>query len=107
MVLEATLGRHPFEDLNEQVANYQLATQPVDTRVVFHDDLRKLCRGLLLRDPTRRWGAAEVQRWLAADPTLVAPEESGNSIALRPYKVADAQCTTICRRTRKRQRSNN
>ena len=94
MVLEATLGRHPFDDLNEQVANYQLATQPVDTRVVFHDDLRKLCRGLLLRDPKRRWGAAEVQRWLAADPTLVAPEESGNSIALRPYKVADAQCTT-------------
>jgi hypothetical protein len=94
MVLEATLGRHPFDGLNEQVANYQLATKPVDTRVVFHDDLRKLCRGLLLRDPKGRWGAAEVQRWLADDPTLAAPEESGNSVALRPYKVADAQCTT-------------
>ena len=94
MVLEATLGRHPFEDLNEQVANYQLATKPIDTRVVFHDDLRKLCRGLLLRDPKRRWGAAEVQRWLASDPSLIAPEESGNSLALHPYNVADAECTT-------------
>ncbi len=94
MVLEASLGRHPFEGLNEQVANYQLATQPVDTRVVFHDDLRKLCRGLLLRDPKRRWSATEVQRWLAGDPTLAAPEDSGNTVALRPYKVADAQCTT-------------
>ncbi|MEO7106243.1 MAG: protein kinase, partial [Rhodoferax sp.] len=94
MVLEATLGRHPFEGLNEQVANYQLATKPVDTRVVFHDDLRKLCRGLLLRDPKRRWGVAEVQRWLANDPTLTAPEDSGNSIALHPYNVADALCTT-------------
>lgn len=94
MVLEATLGRHPFDGLNEQVANYQLATQPVDTRVVFHDDLRKLCRGLLLRDPKRRWGAPEVQRWLSDDPTLTAPEEGGNTVALRPYKVADAQCAT-------------
>ena len=94
IVLEATLGRHPYDGLSEQVANYHLATKPVDTRGIFHDDLRKLCRGLLLRDPQRRWGATEVRRWLASDPTLPAPEEAALSVALRPYKVADAQCGT-------------
>ncbi len=94
IVLEASVGRHPFDGINEQVVNYHLATKPIDTRVVFHDDLRKLCRGLLLRDPKRRWGAGEVRRWLASDPTLPSPEESALNVALRPYKVADAQCTT-------------
>ncbi|MBK7001554.1 MAG: serine/threonine-protein kinase [Rhodoferax sp.] len=94
IVLESCLGRHPLDGLNEQVLNYHLATKPMDTRGVFHDELRKLCRGLLLRDPKRRWGAAEVSRWLAGDPGLAMPEESATTLALRPYKVADAQCSS-------------
>lgn len=94
IVLEAVAGRHPFEGLNEQVANYHLATKPVDTRGVFHDELRKLCSGLLLRDPKRRWGAPEVKRWLAADATLPMPQESALNVALRPYQVGEARCTT-------------
>ncbi len=93
LVMEAALGRHPFEGLNEQVINHLLATKPIDTRVVFHDDLRKLCRGLLLRDPHQRWGADEVQRWLRADPTLPLPQESAVSVAIRPYRIEDSSCT--------------
>ena len=93
IVLEAALGRHPFDGVNEQVVNYHLATKPIDTRDVFHDDLRKLCRGLLLRDPKRRWGSHEVSRWLAADATLPMPQEDAITVAVRPYQVGDSQCT--------------
>ena len=93
IVLEAALGRHPFDGVNEQIVNYHLATKPIDTREVFHDDLRKLCRGLLLRDPKRRWGPDEIARWLAADASLPIPQEDAVAVALRPYQVGDSQCT--------------
>lgn len=94
IILEAAVGCHPFEGLNEQIVNYQLATKPVDVRSVFHDELRKLCRGLLMRDPRARWSWSEVQRWLAGDPTLVEVQEGAVNAALRAYRIADSRCTT-------------
>lgn len=94
IVLEAATGRHPFDGLSDQVINHHLATRPLDVGNVFDDDLRKLCRGLLLRDPKRRWGGAEVTRWLAGDATLQAPEESENTASVRPYRIGTAECTT-------------
>ncbi|MBZ0107006.1 MAG: serine/threonine protein kinase, partial [Sulfuricella denitrificans] len=95
IVLEAATGRHPFEGLSDQVINHHLATRPIDVRSVFDDNLRKLCRGLLLRDPKRRWSEPEVARWLANDPTLPMPEESEAAAAtVRPYRIGEASCTS-------------
>jgi hypothetical protein len=93
IVLEAASGRHPFDGLSEQVMNHQLATRPIDVRGVYDDALRVLCRGLLLRDPARRFGAAEVARWLAGDATLVAPDEREVS-NVRPYRFGTTEVTT-------------
>ncbi|MEN6585821.1 MAG: serine/threonine-protein kinase [Sulfuricella sp.] len=96
VVLEAAAGRHPFDGLSDQVINHHLATRPVDVSGVFDDDLRKLCRGLLLRDPKRRWSGAEVARWLAGDASLEAPEEDGNAASsVRPYRIGEAVCTSV------------
>ena len=95
IVLEAASGRHPFDGLNEQVMNHHLATRPIDVRGVYDDDLRKLCRGLLLRDPKRRWGGDEVARWLAADPALAvsdAPDEVATTV--RPYRFGTTEATS-------------
>jgi hypothetical protein len=95
IVLEAASGRHPFDGLTEQVMNHHLATRPIDTRGVYDDALRTLCRGLLLRDPKRRWGGDEVARWLAADPTLaVADDADGAATVVRPYRIGTAEATT-------------
>lgn len=95
IVLEAATGRHPFEGLSEPVINHHLATRPIDVRTVFDDDLRKLCRGLLLRDPKRRWGGAEIARWLAGDASLEAPEDGEGAVAhVRPYRLGEAECTS-------------
>lgn len=96
IVLEAASGRHPFEGLSDPVINHHLATRPIEVGGVFDDDLRRLCRGLLLRDTKRRWGGAEVARWLAGDATLEAPEESENAAtAVRPYKIGESSCTSV------------
>lgn len=95
IVLEAAGGRHPFDGLTEQVMNHQLATRPIDVRGVYDDELRLLCRGLLLRDPKRRWGGDEVARWLAGDATLgVADDAEGTATVVRPYRFGKTEATT-------------
>lgn len=95
IVLEAASGRHPFAGLSEQVMSHHLATRPVDARGVYDDRLRMLCRGLLLRDPKRRWGSAEVSRWLAGDATLfVGDDAEGPASVVRPYRLGATDCAT-------------
>ena len=95
IVLEAASGRHPFDGLTEQVMNHHLATRPIDVRGVYDDELRMLCRGLLLRDPKRRWGADEVARWLAGDPALSVPDNAeGAATVVRPYRFGKTEATT-------------
>lgn len=95
IALEAASGRHPFDGLSEQVINHRLATASVDVRSVFDDDLRKLCRGLLLRDPRRRWGRNEVARWVNGDAGLPDPgDDTRPTGAVTPYRIGAAQCTS-------------
>lgn len=95
MVLEAAAGQHPFAGLSEQVVHHRLATASVDVRGVFDDDLRKLCRGLLLRDPRRRWGRNEVARWANGDATLPDPGDDVRPAGpVVPYRIGQAQCAS-------------
>jgi hypothetical protein len=94
IVLEAFTGRHPYTGLSEQVVLHQLATESIDVSGVYDDSMRMLCRGLLLRNPKKRWGASEVARWLANDETLSMPEDSGDGKAIKPYTLIRSQCLT-------------
>jgi serine/threonine protein kinase len=95
MILEGALGRHPFAGLSEAVILHHLTTRSMDLSGVPMPDLCKLLRGLLLRDPARRWGAAEIERWLARDPNLPDPVESHvNSQFRTPYHIAKDICHT-------------
>ena len=94
ILLEAITGRHPYAGLSEQVALHQLATQSVEVKDVFDDAMRMLCRGLLLRNPKKRWGAANVTRWLAKDQSLAMPEDAGEGAAVRHYTLVRCQCLT-------------
>ncbi len=95
IVLEAAQGAHPFARLSDAVILHQLTTRNVDTAAVLDRDVRKLIRGLLLRDPARRWGAAEVGRWLAGDATLAEPVDQGTAAGFgEPYRLGEAVCTT-------------
>ncbi len=97
MVLEMATGRHPYQGLSEAVILHHLTTRVVELDGIGDARLRLLVRGLLVRDPKRRWGADEVGRWLDGDTSLAvadaAPAEGSGAFA-RPYAVRSEQCAT-------------
>jgi hypothetical protein len=97
ILVELLTGRHPFEGLSEAVITHRLVTAGIDLSGVSDPDWRKLCRGLLLRDPKQRWGAAEVRRWLDGDANLLMPQDDiamPGAAAGLPYRLGDALCHT-------------
>ena len=95
IVLEATNGKHPFAGLSEAVILHQLTTRNVDAGGIEDRTVRKLVRGLLLRDPALRWGESEVARWLRNDATLPEPVEHGLAAGFtEPYRLRELVCTT-------------
>lgn len=95
---EALSGRHPYAGLSERAIPYELATRPVPLDSLPAPWLN-LCRGLLLRDPKRRWGGKEIGRWLAGDSSLAPPSEEMPSPtderrASRPYRLGGQDCWT-------------
>ncbi len=95
ILLEASLGRHPFAGLSDAVILHQLTTRSINTSELADREIRKLVRGLLLRDPERRWGDQEIARWLAADPLLPEPmEEDPGARFVEPYHLAEERCAS-------------
>jgi serine/threonine protein kinase len=74
---ELATGRRPFDGLSEPVVLDHLATRPIALDQVADQRVRLLCRGLLARDRTRRWGHAHVQEWLAGDSPAAPGELDG------------------------------
>jgi tRNA A-37 threonylcarbamoyl transferase component Bud32 len=96
MLLEAARGAHPFAGLSEPVILHQLTTRSIELHAVADRNLRKLLRGLLLRDPKARWGQAEITRWLSNDPSLVEPAEHDVAAGFRePYHVGSETCHSM------------
>lgn len=98
ILFEALTGRHPFDGLSEAVVNHQLVTHAVDVSAVADPAWRALLRGLLLRDPARRWGTEEVRRWLDRDPgfdrTHAPAEEPSAAPMAHPYRIEGLECFT-------------
>ena len=98
ILVELLTGHHPFDDLSDAVITHRLVTGQIDLAAIDAPDWRMLCRGLLLRDPQRRWGMAEIRRWLDGDATLVMPQDDAPTAApasaARPYRIEDIVCRT-------------
>ncbi|WP_395104305.1 serine/threonine-protein kinase [Actinomadura sp. SCN-SB] len=76
IVRELATGRPPFAGLSETTVVDHLATRAVPSSDVADPRVRLLCRGLLTRDPRRRWTGEQVTEWLRGGTPVVA-EESG------------------------------
>jgi serine/threonine protein kinase len=93
IVLEALTGKHPFDGLSDLVIFQQMLTSTIDLSGVKDPRWSLLCRGLLTRDHTKRWGAEEVRAWLAGK-TPTAFFEQGERSSQRPYRIAKQECWT-------------
>ncbi len=98
IVVELLTGRHPLPGSEAAIATF-FVTRGTDDLVVGVDDpaWRKLCRGLLRRDPEARWGTAEARRWLEAPdaPDLDVKDEAAPATTpLRGFRVKDRDYAT-------------
>lgn len=69
---ELLTGRAPFAGMSETAVVDHLATRGIDCDDIADPRMRLLCRGLLTRDPRRRWSGAQVAEWLAGGSPAVA-----------------------------------
>jgi primosomal replication protein N'' len=96
IVLEQATAGRCFEGVNEQAFRLHVVTRGIDIPAGIDADVRVLLRGLLARDPLKRWGASQLSAWLNGEPvsaeeTSEPPIESGPAIKLneRAYTSPD------------------
>ncbi|MBS1838435.1 MAG: serine/threonine-protein kinase, partial [Actinobacteria bacterium] len=82
IVVELYTGRHPFADFSNATILTHLIARDLDLSGVDDERWRLLCAGLLDRDAGTRWGADQVNDWLAGGSPAVHRQTS----ALPPYE---------------------
>lgn len=99
IALEMLTGTHPFAGVDERAAMYWLATRPVDGIGAAGAEFERLLKGLLTRDPNRRWGFEEVDAFCrgAGDDIAVYFERDAEAAPAvsarkcRPYNFAGTE----------------
>jgi eukaryotic-like serine/threonine-protein kinase len=81
IVRELLTGHPPFVGMSETAVVDHLATRQIDCADIADPQMRLLCRGLLTRDPRRRWGGYETGQWLSGgSPAVAEPEAPAGSV---------------------------
>lgn len=102
LLLELFLGRHPLDGLPPQVVMYQITTRGIEIPEGIPARFAQLLKGLLTRDPEKRWGNAEIARWREGKDVRVFYEEiapqatdSGFQRFERPLPLAGVSCFSL------------
>lgn|GEM_PF-3478750 len=93
IVLEGLSGKHPFDGLSDLAIAVQLATKGVDPAEIKNARWRGLCKGLLSRDPKKRWSFEQVSKWIDGEMPPVEEDEPHRP-SQKPYKIAKRECWT-------------
>lgn len=93
-IRELATGQRLMEGLDENEVRVHVAAGPISVALIADDRIRLLCQGLLVPHMDDRWGAAEVEEWLAggSPPVPVAyPTRAGSTDALadEPFVYLD------------------
>lgn len=91
ILLEMAAGKNPFDGIDDKVVMFTLATKNVPLAAELKSEFSAIIKGLLTRNPKKRWGHEEVVSWLkgARDLPVYFGEPSGEdrpARALRPYR---------------------
>jgi serine/threonine protein kinase len=93
IVLEGISGKHPFDGLSDLAIAVQLATRGVDVAEIKNARWRGLCKGLLARDPKKRWSFEQVSKWIEGEMPPVEDDDPQRP-SQKPYKIAKRECWT-------------
>jgi eukaryotic-like serine/threonine-protein kinase len=104
ILAETASGSHPFYEEaigwpSEPEMRIALNTRPVPLDGITDARLLLLCRGLLVRDPSQRWGLAEVRAWRSGGSPALAKDAGATmvrdrSAVIPPFVFAGARCAT-------------
>lgn len=103
IILELLTGRHPFGNLDDESIVDILSKKSVSIPEHISEDYKILLRGLLIKDPRKRWRYDEVKRWLEKDMNIPvyfsdAPEEPKKKISKGqtvPYRFLNKEYLSI------------
>jgi tRNA A-37 threonylcarbamoyl transferase component Bud32 len=101
VVAEIALGRHPLAEADGTLPLYQqipslVQSHPIDLSEIADERLRNLCRGLLVRDPDKRWRETEALAWLAGeDPPVPDDVAAVTVIAASGQAAAPGPATVV------------
>jgi serine/threonine protein kinase len=91
IVLEMLQGRHPFAGMDERAVNFQLVARGISIPEDISSDWQLVLKGLLTRDPGKRWGWDEVEQWLTGKRDIATQYEGDQKeekkFGYRPYKL--------------------
>ncbi|MFG2128308.1 serine/threonine-protein kinase [Streptomyces sp. NPDC048751] len=73
IVRQLVTGAPPFAGMGLEEIQWALLDRDIDLRQMPEGPLLTLCRGLLIRDPARRWGARQVLSWLDGETQAPGP----------------------------------
>jgi len=84
--------------MSEQVMNFALATRGIEVPGDIPEEWQLLLKGLLTRDPAKRWGMEQVRNWLAGRRDMTVryegPDIAHGAEAQRPYKLGGQEYRT-------------
>ncbi len=77
IILEVMTGKNPLSGLSPQVIMHHLSTKAVPIAEDIPEDFKVLIKGLLARDPKKRWGYAQIKSWLEGKRDIPVYYEEG------------------------------
>ncbi|MDR3332020.1 MAG: protein kinase [Synergistaceae bacterium] len=81
MVLELLMGEHPLEGLSDSQIIHKLTLGNVEVPGALDQAWAMLVKGLLTKDDGRRWGNAEVVRWLSGERDIPVYYEERTAVS--------------------------
>ncbi|MDD1728325.1 MAG: tetratricopeptide repeat protein [Methanospirillum sp.] len=92
--LEIFTRKHPFEGVNHNIILATLSTKGIQVPSDVHPKVAILLKGLLTRNPKKRWGIREVSAWLAGRqniPVFFEIEQPVGREEIAPYSFRNEQ----------------
>lgn len=96
IALELLIGRNPFGGMDDKAIMFTIATKTVPELEKIKGGFMPLLKGLLTRDPEKRWGRVQVSAWHSGETGIpvyfednAAPKEQAviTQRKYRPYKI--------------------